>query len=216
MGTRHLTAAVIDGQFKIAQYGQWDGYPSGQGATVAEFFQGLDVAALESALRKVKFITEAEWTETWRQAGQPEGETEIAPPGVPERWAEANPQLSRSMGAEVLQFVLDRGGDVTLNDNAKFAWDSLYCEFAYCLNCDKKRLEIYRGFQKAPSDGENTFVELLGLPTDADTEKEPWMKQYAPVKLVGVISFTDCELMTAASIVEKMEEFCGLSSDDDD
>lgn len=27
MGTRHLTAVVIDGDYKVAQYGQWDGYP---------------------------------------------------------------------------------------------------------------------------------------------------------------------------------------------
>lgn len=37
MGTRHLIAAVIDGEYKIAQYGQWDGDPEGQGLTVLDF-----------------------------------------------------------------------------------------------------------------------------------------------------------------------------------
>jgi len=29
MGTRHCIIAVCDGEHKIAQYGQWDGYPTG-------------------------------------------------------------------------------------------------------------------------------------------------------------------------------------------
>lgn len=31
MGTRNPTAVVLDGEYKLAQYGQWDGFPSGQG-----------------------------------------------------------------------------------------------------------------------------------------------------------------------------------------
>ena len=27
MGTRNLTVVYLDGQYKVAQYGQWDGYP---------------------------------------------------------------------------------------------------------------------------------------------------------------------------------------------
>jgi len=27
MGTRNLTCVMKDGQYKVAQYGQWDGYP---------------------------------------------------------------------------------------------------------------------------------------------------------------------------------------------
>ena len=30
MGTRHLTAVVLNGDFKVAQYGQWDGFTNGQ------------------------------------------------------------------------------------------------------------------------------------------------------------------------------------------
>jgi len=36
-------------------------------------------------------------------------------------------------------------------DQADFLKDSLFCEWGYVINLDKGVLEIYRGFQKAPS-----------------------------------------------------------------
>src|SRR4051812_8314171 len=40
MGTRHLTRVIVNGQCVISQYGQWDGYPTGQGHTIAKFLAG--------------------------------------------------------------------------------------------------------------------------------------------------------------------------------
>ena len=37
MGTRNLTMVIHKEEPKIAQYGQWDGYPSGQGSTALKF-----------------------------------------------------------------------------------------------------------------------------------------------------------------------------------
>ena len=37
MGTRNLTVVYVDGEYRVAQYGQWDGYPSGQGMTCLKF-----------------------------------------------------------------------------------------------------------------------------------------------------------------------------------
>jgi len=39
MGTRHLICVVKGKEYIVAQYGQWDGYPTGQGIGVLNFFK---------------------------------------------------------------------------------------------------------------------------------------------------------------------------------
>jgi hypothetical protein len=34
MGTRHLIAVQLGGEYRVAQYGQWDGYPDSAGIDV--------------------------------------------------------------------------------------------------------------------------------------------------------------------------------------
>ena len=59
MGTRNLTK-VIDknGVTKVAQYGQWDGYPSGQG--VNALHHAYYHQELEAGLARVRWATDEE------------------------------------------------------------------------------------------------------------------------------------------------------------
>ena len=44
MGTRHLIGVITGGRYKVAQYGQWDGYiKGGQGEAVLEFLKTVDL-----------------------------------------------------------------------------------------------------------------------------------------------------------------------------
>ena len=54
MGTRNLTIVYLEGNYRLAQYCQWDGYPTGQGATVLEFLQNLTPEKLELFKTKLK------------------------------------------------------------------------------------------------------------------------------------------------------------------
>lgn len=55
MGTRHLISVVLDGEYKIAQYGQWDGYPSGQGQAIVDFLlDNFDREAFKRQLAKCR------------------------------------------------------------------------------------------------------------------------------------------------------------------
>lgn len=57
MGTRNLSLCKKDDEIVIAQYGQWDGYPSGQGATILEFCQNKDnITRLKAELANIRDI----------------------------------------------------------------------------------------------------------------------------------------------------------------
>ncbi|KAH0393586.1 hypothetical protein KCU89_g12258, partial [Aureobasidium melanogenum] len=51
MGTRNLTLVYYNGQYRIVQYGQWDGFPDGQGLNVLSFLlDSTNIRKLEEAL----------------------------------------------------------------------------------------------------------------------------------------------------------------------
>lgn len=60
MGTRHLTLVQHNNEMKVAQYGQWDGYPKGQGKTVLEFLHKANMDKFKKQLAKVRFTTNVE------------------------------------------------------------------------------------------------------------------------------------------------------------
>ena len=61
MGTRHYQTVINKaGETKVAQYGQFDGYPSGQGIDVLTFLRGSDLDEYEKQVNKLYPITKEE------------------------------------------------------------------------------------------------------------------------------------------------------------
>lgn len=179
MGTRHLIAAVIDGDFKLAQYGQWDGYPDGQGARVLDFVRTSDMDAFKAKLRTCTWITKEQTVVV------------IATPN----WTKAFPHLSRDAGADVLTMILGSTEPLYLSDSRGFAGDSLFCEWAYVIDCDNDAIEVYRGFNSSPTPADSRFpsgAEWLEKSTD-----------YQPVRLVK--KFTFANLPTNEQFVQVLE-----------
>lgn len=57
MGTRHLIKVKKGGKIRVSQYGQWDGYPDGQGVDILKFLRNkIKVEELSLALEKVRFL----------------------------------------------------------------------------------------------------------------------------------------------------------------
>lgn len=178
MGTRHLITVVKDGGYKVAQYGQWDGYLGGQGCMICEFLQErMDLDRFKVALDKCRFLTQSEIDEL--------NKTD---------WHSTHGYLSRDTGANILDVIQDNDG-VCLVDQLNFAGDSLFCEWAYVVDMDNEILEIYEGFNKKPlSDCERFF----GFKTEDN--------DYEPVKLVAKYAFKDATVDNILKLSEELSE----------
>lgn len=165
MGTRHLIAVQLDGKYKVAQYGQWDGYPSGQGATVLGFLGKYNRKEFEAKVRAAQWITDAEIDKV---------NDDIKKTG--EGWKKKYPELTRDTGAEILQLVNDSPPGIKLKDSLSFATDGLFCEWAYVIDLDKNTLEVFKGFNKKPLKKGERF---RGMKPEKDASPK-----YTAVKLV--------------------------------
>lgn len=148
MGTRHLTCVVVDGEMKVAQYGQWDGYPEGQGKTILDFLATADLELFRSRVRGLRELTQEEWDAAWAAVGVPAG-SESVTFGQGDAFRKRTPWLSRDCGANVLQHI-QAGDCLAVRLSRAFANDSLFCEYAYVIDLDRNTLEAYRGFQQEP------------------------------------------------------------------
>lgn len=136
MGTRHLIAVKVDGDYKVAQYGQWDGYPEGQGTGVLAFLRGMERAAFLAKVRATHLITPQEMDEYGARLGS--------------NWAKTHPWLSRDAGSDILGYVMQQPDGLWLKNSIDFAGDSLFCEFAYVIDFDTETFEVFKGFNKEP------------------------------------------------------------------
>lgn len=192
MGTRNLTMVISDGKTKVAQYGQWDGYPSGQGKTALEFLFSTDIDHFKQVLKKVRFATKKD---------DKEKQTFLNSIGSKDGWltmeqsAKYNEKYkydSRDHGADILQMIMDSNDkEIVLTDSSDFAADSLFCEYAYVIDLDKNTFEIYSGFNQKPVKSTERFAHLSHDPAQRKEKYFPvrLLKTYKLNKLPSVEQF---------------------------
>ena len=197
MGTRNLTMVINkEGETKVAQYGQWDGYPSGQGTTILSFLQAYDLDEFNEKLNVISFFNKKE-----------EEELNNDP-----NWLTKYPWLTRDLGGEILKtifnnkFVKKTFDPVTFDyhystievdikkliNQTTFAGDGLFCEWAYVVDLSKGTFEVYEGFVKTPLDSTERFYYLQKEDSD-----------YSPVKLVKEYKLS--ELPTGKEFLNDLE-----------
>lgn len=176
MGTRHLTMVVSDQKVRVAQYGQWDGYPKGQGTVILDFLRKANLKRFRKRVEAVREIT-------------PEEDKMVEALGS-DKWPEKYPYLSRDIGAKILPYIYQHELPTGLSINPEFAADSVFCEWAYVIDLDTQKFEVYKGFNKTPLTASDRFYHLRTL-----CRKE--CPGYYPVKMIKEFSLSELPTKTA-------------------
>lgn len=167
MGTRNLTLVKSNGEYKVAQYSQWDGYPSGQGYRTVDF---LNHPSFDIELFKNKINNIIHWS--GKDIDKLDGNIDY----------DSYPELAIDLGADVLYSIYN--GEITkVNLSINFASNSLFCEWAWCINLDTNCLDCFKGFQTEPLSNDQPFHFLQ----DKMTKKD----EYYPIKLICSIPFDE-------------------------
>lgn len=164
MGTRHLII-VIDknNALKVAQYGQWDGYPSGQGVDVLAFAKDKEkMARLEAELKNAKFYQDDKGLLMWvggynercpHYDEEYNRKTEDRRNTRDNYWF--NVLQTRDLGARILDNIIivnkealpkEHENFIVLDNDINFLKNSLFCEWAYIINFNTNKLQVLCGF----------------------------------------------------------------------
>lgn len=142
MGTRHLTIVKKNGEIKVAQYGQWDGYPEGAGRWILSFCrkylstqEGREVFVAH--LDKCRFLTENEIALINELIDKDETLHRYDPATYSANWTKRWPELSRDTGNKVLEMVLASENGLGLADEFEFIHDHVFCEWAWMIDLDE-------------------------------------------------------------------------------
>src|SRR5208337_4572860 len=176
---------MADGKYQIAQYGQWDHYPSGQGITALEFCrehlsaqEGRD--AFKAKLANVKFSeVEAELEGSTYERVVSDFSMPVGDEAFGRKTKKIQyPYAGRDTGAEILELVFKSTATVCLNDSIGFAGESLFCEYAYVVDLDKKTLEVFKGFNQRKLGKTQRFKDYF------QRVERRGADQYHPVRLL--------------------------------
>lgn len=172
MGTRNLTKVVMNGDVWVAQYGQWDGYPEGQGITAFNFVKNQEnLWALEMGLQRVYYPTQDELEAMFKPF------EDGSMPGMMtfesgKAFGEMYPSLTRDTCAGILQVIAESKDAMPLQLDTEFENDTLFCEGMYEVNLDTKVFISYFGHNE---DGSWDYVVAVPFSEAASMSNEEYL-----------------------------------------
>lgn len=117
MGTRHRQVVINkEGEMKLSQYGQWDGYPSGQGVEILKYLYKGDLDKYQEHLNQIPLLTDEQGEEIDKD----------------ENWKNNYPYLSRDCGSQIHQMIED--GEVKFVQHIDEDKANKWCEGFYTID----------------------------------------------------------------------------------
>ena len=183
MGTRNLTMVISGGKTRIAQYGQWDGYPEGQGVNIYDFLKEADLDEFRKKLETTAFVDEDKEREIdnyLKKLGSENGWMNME---QAEKYKKKYPLLSRDVCGDILKLLYRSKNSINwVNNSESFAADSLFCEWAYVVDMDNMKFEVYKGYNTEPLQEGERFYYLTEERDNPD---------YYPVKFLTSFDLTN-------------------------
>lgn len=174
MGTRNLSMAKVDGVLKIAQYGQWDGYPSGAGVEILSFIKRTDMNEFKDKVRKCNFVEPEHIRNLWESLGA--DKSGVVSMDIASKMEEQYPQFSRDTGCQIFKLVNESDG-MNLDDAHEFGEDGLFCEWAYLIDFDEGCLSVY-----ANGVSEASLVDKFSFEVLKEMTKEEFVNILEPIE----------------------------------
>lgn len=181
MGTRSAWGFIADGVEKI-NYCQFDGYPEGKGADVLSLVKSAEKAKLKEAARQIKLVSvddtpSPEDVEYYQGISFDKNVSD----GSTSDWY----CLLRQAQDDLSLYVADKP-IIHMIDSSDFLYDSLFCEWAYIINFDSGKVEIYKGFNR----DENAPGRYSKIPKEIE-DSQNTSNDCKGVALLGEISIDD-------------------------
>ena len=175
MGTRNITRVIADGEMRVSQYGQWDGYPTYTGVRVLEFVRDNDMSVFLDKVQQVngdmigdarfKIIAQKVCNSLGKRCVFPDDIKEAYKRGIiNEREYVGYLAATRDTGCGILDLILNASIPVGVylleeNEDAVF-----FIEGVYTIDLDRKIVECeYRGIRR-----EYTFDDIRTMDIGAE------------------------------------------------
>ncbi len=149
MGTRNLTMVIDqEGEVKVAQYGQWDGYPSGVGVGIVSFLKNETLfESFKKNLSKVRFVDDKgrdkDFIDSYNKNTPQWSNEEDKRTHEQKRWFSLF--CTRDIADEVLTNIANSNDEeILLMDRRETAiGDSAWVEWSYIINLKDETLSVH-------------------------------------------------------------------------
>lgn len=143
---KYLTLVQYNNEIKVAQYGGHYGEPRGDGETILRFCKNY-LEHLKNKLKDISFLTDEEHNQ-FTKALHAKKEKALC---------YYHKYLHENIGVNILGWLINTDEPVKLYNDFAFGYDSMNCKWAYCINYDTNKLEIYYGNNKNILDTKERF-----------------------------------------------------------
>lgn len=190
MGTRGAYGFRFEGLDKLT-YNHFDSYPDWLGKNLIEFIRSTSIEEMQTIAQGLILVDE-------RSTPTPEQIKECS------QWI--NLKVSSQSTSDFYCLLREAQGNPDawkqglryMIDSHEFMADSLFCEWAYCINLDDETLEVYKGY--------NTDPNAPGRYTDKGHYRTHDGTVFYGVALIRAIPLTEIQAMLDEEILALINE----------